>query len=271
MRLNQIRDQLDLKGFVGHERITDVEALLHTKSQDVLVIGIWGMAGIGKTTIVEKLFERLSYQFDSSHFVRVSKGLKDGDIIQLKAKLLSKLLDEDIDNVMCNGIPSYAKRRLSCKRILIVLDDIIDSNQLETLIIGHEYFGLGSRIMITSRDKHVLIKDCNEIYEVKPLSFKEAIELFNLSAFPKDNQKEEHEYYELSNRVVCYANGNPLAIRVLGRSLYDKNKEEWESQLKKLEEMPDAKIQEVLECSYNGLDYDQKGIFLYLACYFKEE
>jgi hypothetical protein len=48
------------------------------------------------------------------------------------------------------------KERLHLKRILLVLDDVDKLDQLEKLAGKADWFGLGSRIIITTRDKHLL-------------------------------------------------------------------------------------------------------------------
>lgn len=45
---------------------------------------------------------------------------------------------------------------LRFKRVLMVLDDVDDLGQLEYLVGDHDWFGRGSRIIITTRDKHLL-------------------------------------------------------------------------------------------------------------------
>ena len=70
------------------------------------------------------------------------------------------------------------------KRILLVLDDVDKLKQLKMLAREHHWFGLGSRIIITTRDKHVL-EACgvDEIYEFQGLNYKDALQLFCLKAF----------------------------------------------------------------------------------------
>lgn len=125
MRLNQTRDQSDLKGLVGiQNQIEHIEALLSKRSPDVFIIGIWGMIGIGKTTIVEVLFDRLYHEFEGSCFLHVREELEKYGITKLKEQLLSSLLDDDLHILMRNDIPSYVKRTLRRKTVLVVLDDI---------------------------------------------------------------------------------------------------------------------------------------------------
>jgi hypothetical protein len=67
---------------------------------------------------------------------------------------------------------------------------------------------------------------------------------------------------ELSKRVIGYAKGNPLALKVLGSYLRFKSEIEWYSALNKLKEVPNAEIHEVLRLSYDKLDNIDKNIFL---------
>jgi len=76
-------------------------------------------------------------------------------------------------------------------------------------------------------------------------------------------------YVSLSEKVLDYANGVPLALVVLGSLLYGKTKEVWESQLQKLEKLPDDEIFSVLKLSYDGLGSEQKEIFLDIACFYR--
>ncbi|XP_031266990.1 disease resistance protein RPP4-like [Pistacia vera] len=126
-------------------------------------------------------------------------------------------------------------RRLQHKRVLIVLDDVNELEQLETLAGDREWFGPGSRIIITTRDEHLLIAHFVKIkiYRAKDLVSKEALQLFILGSY------------------VC------------GRSV-----NEWRSALKKLKEILDRKVFDVLKISYDGLEETVKNIFLDIACFF---
>ncbi|KAL5160616.1 Disease resistance-like protein DSC1 [Glycine soja] len=268
LRLNHVH-QVNSKGLVGvGKRIAHVESLLQLEATDVRVIGIWGMGGIGKTTIAQEVYNKLCFEYEGCCFlanIREESG-RHG-IISLKKKLFSTLLgEEDLKIDTPNGLPQYVERRLRRIKVLIILDDVNDSEQLEILAGTRDWFGLGSRIIITTRDKQVLAKESANIYEVETLNFDESLRLFNLNAFKEVHL--EREYHELSKKVVNYAQGIPLVLKVLGHLLHGKEKEIWESQLERLKKVQSKKVHDIIKLSYNDLDQDEKKIFLDIACFF---
>ena len=88
----------------------------------------------------------------------------------------------------------------------------------------------------------------DQIYEVEGLDTFQSLDLFHLHAFKKECPAKDYEM--LSKRVAYYANGNPLAFKVLGSFLHSRPVEEWESALRKLEMVPHNDIQKVLRISY---------------------
>ena len=74
---------------------------------------------------------------------------------------------------------------------------------------------------------------------------------------------------KLSHQIISYAQGLPLALKVLGCSLCGRNKEYWIDTLNRLKKIPNGEIQEVLEISFAGLEDNEKQIFLDIACFFR--
>ncbi|XP_057435894.1 disease resistance-like protein DSC1 isoform X2 [Lotus japonicus] len=260
---------LNSKGLVGiGKSFADVEALLLKDSKDVRIIGIWGMGGIGKTTIAEQVFNKICSEYEGSCFLsNVREDSTRHGIIYLKEKLFSTLLAEDVKMKSPNGLSDDIGRRISRMKVLIVLDDVNDSDQLE-LFGTVDTFGPGSRIIVTTRDQQVLIANkVDDILHVGELSSSESLELFNLIAL--NHSHLVREYYELTKRVVKYANGIPLVLKVLGHLLCGRDQKAWESQLDKLMEMPSKKVYDVMILSYDDLDRKEQQIFLDLACFFK--
>ncbi|XP_024030236.1 disease resistance-like protein DSC1 [Morus notabilis] len=263
-RLDNTSSKDEFKDLVGIDiQVQNIKLLLHFSLLDVRIVGLWGMGGIGKTTLVEVIFSRFAPQFESCCFLRNIKETKRHKLHKLRKKLFSELLKEKIVNVN-----QFVRDRLQRTKVLVVLDDVDDVEQLEYLVRDRDWFGQGSRIIITTRDKQVLTNiEADGIYEVDELNSHDALQLFYASAFKGNSPSPV--YVEMSKRVVTeYAKGVPLALKVLGCHLCSKSIEEWESELKRLENIPYDKVQNVLKMSYDGLCSEEKNIFLDIVFFF---
>ncbi|XP_055960862.1 disease resistance protein RPV1-like [Mercurialis annua] len=230
-------------------------------------VGIWGMGGIGKTTIAEAVFSVTSAQFDSCCFLSNVREQSKFGLIQLRSILISELLcDENLNIRMLHTLPTFVKVRLKRKKVMIVLDDVSEWAQLDGLIGDKSWLSPGSRVIVTSRDKEVL-QFCHELYKVDELQDSDALRLFSTYAFKQNNHSED--YSELATKVMKYAQGVPLALKLLGSHLCKRSLKEWEIVLNKLKYSPYSKIQEILEISYAELEPEVKDIFLDIACFFK--
>ncbi|KAL5776141.1 hypothetical protein ACOSP7_009067 [Xanthoceras sorbifolium] len=271
-KLNDISSPSEYEGLVGiNSRIDKVKSLICIGMSDFRIVGIWGIGGIGKTTIAESILYQSSSQFEGQYFianVREESGKPNG-LVHLREKVLSKILEEEYVDLGTN-ILQFTKDRLQRKRVLIVLDDVSTLKQLEILAKGLNGFGPGSRVIITTRDKQLL---CNygvdKIYEVEAFDKHEALQLFRKYAFKDDHPCKDLTVF--AEKVVDYAKGNPLALKVVGSSLHQKSKQQWESALLKLNKISNPEIHNLLRISFDGLDDEEKDIFLDIACFFKGE
>jgi hypothetical protein len=215
------------------------------------------MGGMGKTTLARVVYHMVSQEFEACSFIEnVRENFGKNDLFQLQKKLVSDILNLNIKDT-CEGV-LVIKRRLRHKRILLVLDDVNHPKQLEMLIGKRDWFGPGSRIIITTRDEHLLkTHEVDKIYEVKGLNDEEARRLFCLKAF-----KKEHvpiDYLELSKGFLSHAGGLPLALEVLGSFLFGKSIVEWKSALERLKEFPKREVLQVLQISFDGLHEPREG------------
>ncbi|KAJ0794887.1 putative P-loop containing nucleoside triphosphate hydrolase, leucine-rich repeat domain superfamily [Helianthus annuus] len=251
-------------------RLQDLQKSLDIGSEDVRMIGLRGMGGVGKTTLAGATFDRLSSHFEAKSFVEnvreVSKASPLG-LLSLQNKILKDLTEGNIVGSVHEG-KNMMKTKLCARKVLLVLDDVDHKDQLDALAGDLNWFKPGSRIIITTRDEQVLIAHKVKcICNVKLLSDEEAIGLFSRHAFGKDIPVQEYKTQSLE--VVHYAAGLPLTIKVLGSFLCGKDKGEWVDAIARLKTIPLKETLEKLELSYASLDDDCKEIFLDVACILK--
>ncbi|KAH9725827.1 ADP-ribosyl cyclase/cyclic ADP-ribose hydrolase [Citrus sinensis] len=270
---SKIRTELEIpKELVGIEsRLEKLKVHMDTRSNDVRMIGIWGMGGLGKTTLARVVYDLISHEFDGSSFLADvrEKCDKEGSVISLQKQLLSdllKLADNNVRNVY-DGI-NMLRVRLRRKKVLVVIDDATHPDHLRRLVGEPDWFGPGSRIIITTRNEHLLkLHRVKKVYKLEALTNDEAFRLLCLKAF--DTHKPLEEYVELAKSVVRYASGLPLALKVLGSFLFGRPAHEWTSALERIKKDPEYEILSILQISFDGLKEIEKKIFLDVVCFFK--
>jgi hypothetical protein len=133
----------------------------------------------------------------------IEKSEESGGLIRLREEFLSRVLEQEnlrIDTPRMGS--TLIRKRIRHKKVLTVLDDVNDVEQVQCLIERHDMFGPGNRILVTSRDRQVRENVADEIYEVEELNCSEARQLFSLSVFKGNHIPKD--YMGLSIRSVNY-------------------------------------------------------------------
>ncbi|KAK2420082.1 disease resistance protein RPV1 [Trifolium repens] len=257
---------------VGIEsRVQDTIQLLNIQPSDnVLILGIWGMGGTGKTTIAKAIYNKIGRNFQGRSFlanIRETWEQTAGQL-SLQEQLLFDIFKKTTKIQSIESGKIILKDRLCHKRILLLLDDVNSLDQLKALCGSRKWFGSGSRIIITTRDKHVLRGNrADQVYIMKEMDVNESLELFSWQAFKRPSPRED--LIGISINVVDYCCGLPLALEILGSYLFDRGVNEWNYVLDKLKRIPNDQVQKKLKISYDGLNDDTvKEIFLDIACFF---
>jgi energy-coupling factor transporter ATP-binding protein EcfA2 len=248
-------------------RVDDIKGLLNLETSDVRVVGIYGMGGSGKTTLVKAVYNEICGAFEGKSFLsNLKESSEKHGLVHLQNQLLYDILKTNLKIYNVDMGIIMIEERLHHKRVLVILDDADDFENLH-MLFEKKWFGLGSRIIVTTRNEHLLRQlGVDEKYKLEKLNPWESLRLFSWHAFNMAKPKED--YSKLSIEAVDYAGGLPLALVVLGSFLKKRSIVEWKSELEKLRTTPNEKIQKILGISFDSLDSYTKEIFLDIACFF---
>ncbi|KAM7511763.1 hypothetical protein LguiB_010638 [Lonicera macranthoides] len=270
------------KNLVGMDHhVAQMEGLLDANSNGVRVVVIHGMGGIGKTTIAKVIYNKLRQYFECCSFLHdVRAKSKDyNGLVNLQIQLICDIQKRQFCNIVNvdDGIVKV-KDAVRGKKVLIVLDNVDEKRQFDMLAGKFNWYGVGSKIIVTTRYEEVLnmlefmckryglLEACCS-YKPPLMDFPNSLQLFSKYAFISNVPSKGYEV--LSEKAVSIAAGVPLVLVTIGSSLFgEKDKDLWEEKLKKLEETPHEEVSEKLRISFEALNDKQKQIFLDISCLF---
>ncbi|KAG9445384.1 hypothetical protein H6P81_016724 [Aristolochia fimbriata] len=257
---------------------TVMEQVMDALGDDnVRSIGIHGMGGIGKTTLVKNINNRLkgSRLFDKVIFVTVSQN-QNMNVIQdqITERLGMKL---DLKDWTTTGINYSRANRLlemlkKLKSVLIILDDVWTELKVVELGLPSKNEHECCKIIVTTRNREVCLQmGMDKEFEMKPLSYELAWALFESKV--GDVLKNEKLLKEVGEDIVKECGGSPLAIVTLGSTLaHEEDGYVWRDALSRLKSSEPTQLDGIIsqvitsiEFSYDHLR-DQGMKFCFLFC-----
>ncbi|KAL4585110.1 hypothetical protein LXL04_009725 [Taraxacum kok-saghyz] len=264
---------------IDHQLNVVTSWLKDGSSHKVDILTILGVGGIGKTSLAKHVFRLHCREFHSSSCIEDISRRCDGNSKGLLD--IQKQLCDDISktsSIQIHDVSTYTSRienLVSRKRVFLVLDDVDTIHQLDALL-GSISFHPGSKIIVTTKDKW-LTKSCalfktnikhNHVeLLLQGLHKTESLQLLCLHAFTCKHPKAGYE--EVSNKLVKFCQGHPLALEVLGKSLHNQDVCYWDGFIEGLKKETNSPINNVLRMSFVSLpSKNDKKLFKYIACYF---
>ena len=267
---------------VIYDRDADKEMIIDwlTSETDIpnqlSILSIVGMGGLGKTTLAQHVYNDPKMddaKFNSKAWVCVSDHF---NVLTVTKTILEAINDKKNDSENLEMVHKKLKEKLSGKKFLLALDDVWNQrrDQWEAVQTPLSYGAFGSRILVTTRDEKVASIMQSKVHRLKQLREDECWNVFQKHASKDDNLELNLELTEIGRRIVEKCKGLPLALKTIGCLLRTKSSiSEWQSILESnIWDLPkeDSEIIPALFLSYHYLPSHLKRCFAYCALFPKD-
>ncbi|KAG8364955.1 hypothetical protein BUALT_Bualt18G0052400 [Buddleja alternifolia] len=244
------------------------------EQDDLSIYAIWGMGGLGKTTLAKLVYNdaRIEKHFELRIWVCVSDDFN--------TERLVREIIESIEGGGCSvsgsdPLQRLLREKLRGRKFLLVLDDVWneDNNMWDGLKQVLRYGSKGSMLMVTTRiEKVALMMGTMAPFNIGNLSEDDSWSLFKQRAFKTEEVDEN--LVAMGKVIVKKCGGVPLAIKALGSLMRFKSHEsEWlaikESEIWHLPD-DENRILPALRLSYDNLMPYMRQCFAY-CCIFPKD
>ncbi|WRX22890.1 NB-ARC - like 10, partial [Theobroma cacao] len=249
-----------------------------TDGEDVSVLPIVGIGGLGKTALAKLVYndECVDRHFELKMWVCVSD---DCDLKRLMIKIIkaAKGFDGNWSNMDLDQLQKVFRDCLDETKYLLILDDLWNEDRIkwdelkQLLVQGAK----GSKIVVTTRSNRVAeIMGTISTHNLQGLPEKESLCLFLQFASKKGEINQYQNLVKIAKEIVRKCNGVPLVLKTLGSLLLSKTSEDdWEfvrdSEMWKLVQ-EEKSIFPILKLSYDQLPPYLKPCFAYLSVFPKD-
>uniref|UniRef100_A0A5B7C093 Putative disease resistance protein RPM1-like n=1 Tax=Davidia involucrata TaxID=16924 RepID=A0A5B7C093_DAVIN len=265
---NRYPDDNGVVGFEGY--VTELSQFLVGEAKDtsVFVVGIVGIAGVGKTTLARLVFNAslIKKEFDCRVWIKVHHYRSDVmlDILQqsLGSHVLLNSSGAEEEEMMSEAVRNCLKAK---QRVLVVLDDICDIGIWEAI---KRVLPDGARVIFTTRDAN-LHHECRRVVSLGSLSKEKAWSLFCRKAMLKLELEHQERLKLIGQLIVGRCGGLPLAIALIACLLATKKPQPsiWAQVLKQMQLHGSGSLDGVLALAYQDLPWSLKACFIHCSLF----
>ncbi|KAI3830773.1 hypothetical protein MKW92_000499 [Papaver armeniacum] len=253
-------------------KFNEVMKSLVTEENNVVVVGLYGMGGVGKTTLLHKVNNELAETelFDLVIFVVVSKDLNIKSIQNQIGKKLGVSWTEETE-IYWRATDIF--KVLKSRKYLLLLDDVWEGIDLETVGVSKNTMQTtGSKVLFTTRSQQVCgFMEADERIKIECLDEDEAWSLFQQKV-KKKALSCNPDVPEVAKIIAKECRGLPLALITIGRTMSSKTDlKQWQYALHTLQKSASRvsgmtdKVLAILKFSYDNLE-NQKLKYCFLHC-----
>nr|XP_027116971.1 putative late blight resistance protein homolog R1B-14 isoform X1 [Coffea arabica] len=248
--------------------------------EQVEIVPIVGMAGLGKTTLAKKVYNDNSiiYNFHIRLWCTVSQAYNMKNVLLqiLCSDGKHSWMDDEFQNLDEHALLEKLYKKLKENRYLVVFDDVWDIKVWNELRISFPDDKKGSRIIFTSRYSNVAsqVEYGEKPHYLRPLSDKESFELLQKKVFGKEDCSQA--LHGLGMEIAEKCRGLPLALVVVAGVLATIEHDIWvwkefAKSLTSTMVSGTDQCKKSLELSYEHLPCHLKACLLYFAAFQEDE